>query len=179
MPRAGANTNTPRPRMKLVGAKLNSNLCGYHPCKTERDIERKQKGRRRPGSGTVPGDCRVLWLYEFPSCFQSTAQTQTHESHVIGNLRKHRRNVVCISHPLCSPTDCRLRGHPWYLPHQRPGGWLTHGWTLLPFCIHFQSILCFSLLGSVGWGSRSRVLFFLYFHGDKKPLFLTWLSHFF
>lgn len=150
MPRPGANTNTPRPRMRLVGAKLNSSLCGYHLCKTERDTERRQKGGRRSGSGGVPGDCRALWLYEFPSCFQSTAQAQAHESHVIGNLRKHRRNVVCISHPFCSPPDCGLRGHQQNLPHQRPGGRLTHGWTLLPFCIHFQTVLCFSLLGSVG-----------------------------
>lgn len=46
MPRPSANANTPKPRMRLAGAKFSSSLCGYHLSKRERERERKErKGR--------------------------------------------------------------------------------------------------------------------------------------
>lgn len=121
MPRPGANTNTPRPRMSLVGAKFISSLCGYHLSNTEREKERRQKGGRRSGSGGGLGAYRLLRPHDFPGCFQGTAETRAYEFHVIAYLRKHIRNVVCISHPLATPPDCGLPGTRCILPIHASG----------------------------------------------------------
>lgn len=135
-PRPRANTNTPKPRMRLAGAKFSSSLCGYHLSKRERERERRGKAGRMLGSGGGPGASRLVLPHDFPGSFQSVAPTHAHESHVIAYLRKHSRNVVCVSHPLSSPPDCGLHGHPLHPPHlhrRAKGGWLARdGWTPLP-----------------------------------------------
>jgi len=113
-PRPSATRNSPKPGMRLAGAKFSSSLCGYHLSKTERD-RKETKGREKVREWGRAGS--LLLPHDFPGCFQSTALTHAHASHVIAYLRKHSRNVLRISHPLSSPPDHGLRGHPLHPPH--------------------------------------------------------------
>lgn len=111
-----------------------------------------------------------------------------HESHVMTYLRKHSCKAVCISHPLGSPPDHRLQGHPLHPPHLRHQArgmgdpwWedtapeLVRWWSREEK--HLSTALHTPLPGTVLGGCRGRVLSFLHCYEEKLSLRSVCLSH--
>lgn len=111
----------PKDQDEFSGCKIHPQPLWLPSLNAEREKERRRKGGRRSGSGGGLGAHRLLRPHDFPGCFQGTAETRAYEFHVIAYLRKHIRNVVCISHPLGTPPDCGLPGTRCILPIRASG----------------------------------------------------------